>query len=395
MSVNERQDHPYTFKQWDCLVQYINAFLECGRAAGCGDFPDIEVRPLWAARSVYDILYQIRPEIMGTTPPKYWSRQFLNSVVETLQAGWPDCDADPEVYFELIDTPGIVIPLTERNRERYLEYSYVECRSRINAHWYSTCGEPGPDEWWPGDFAEWYSITQNKLVAFDDLVEDDFFFTEHEYYTRVVPERFPEPIADHTAQMIAITQHWTPEGYEAFMQRSPHAVTTTYHLIDSSCDTRRTYFYTGHNSEFYDIFAPLTPKVAVLIPESFMDAEGNILYLSEAAKTLWALRWQYLEFIIRYHSSGPGYRHYYYENTGAYRGRWYWDVWVGTTTYRHFAGFLGVQMSQWNHRGQTLRVDWAPASTVKMFDLQSQPLVSIIARGQEIAQPPCEDDWHY
>ncbi len=381
---NIPQDHPYTYRQWECLVENINAFLTCGRNSECGNYPNIDPKasPMWAARPVYDILYQIQPDIMGDTPPKVWSRKFLNSVVETLQAGWPDCEGGET--FELITgSIGETIRLDERTRSGYVQYSYVESRTNIGTN---SGPHAPPTGWLEGNYSEWYSLTENALVPFAELHEDDFFFTEQEFQLREITTRFPEPANTHNDSLSGILtsdEDPTEESYEALLTLSPHTATITYHSIQSSL-WGRTLFFDG-GDYFYDVHAPLAPQVAVRTPDTFKDPDGNVHQLAHAAKTLWALRWEYL-YMESLRSRGGSDEYWYRENTHMYRG----SVYHATSFGRVFFYMQALHMSQWNYAGQTLRTDWGPGLHVPMIG--EDPRVSIIAR---LSDPPCPDDWYY
>ena len=112
LTENIKQPTPYSSRQWDCLIDNINLYLNCGKASGCGNYPTIAKprRPtLWHAQQVHDILVQIQPAIMGERPTM-WSRNWLDRVVQTLRTGWPGCEGSSalDTVFELEIIPTIV-----------------------------------------------------------------------------------------------------------------------------------------------------------------------------------------------------------------------------------------------------------------------------------------------
>lgn len=470
MSENIRKTAPYSRKQWRCLIAWINAFLDCGRNNGCGDYPPIPDVPnpcMWVAKQVHEILAHIHPEIMGEVPA-LWDRTWLDRVVQSLKAGWPNCQAELNytALFEREIIPTIVpwvatlvsgscsnypviqwepknvtefitvspVPADVFSRRAYPNAKYVEWRQTSQ---YSAAGltnyygqVTGP--LLPGfqsnitDVSEWFSFTQQKMVVFADLCEDDFHFTHEEFMAKTPATRYPQSIQAQNAVILAALESFqaepSQEAYTAYTDMSPWAVHyDPVSLVSPYQRERGSWGLAPGAMDPPPINSGAPIEVAVRVPKTFRlpcladcpqcAGNGCEKTLAEPARYLWALRYKHLLHQDAQRQWSNPADSPWLPNTGLARGEQI--IWsTGSTLLRQH----GVFVSQWNFSGQELRTDFG--SNINLWfatDVTHRPTYSpctglLGAAGSAVPQrtqigviypsstfspPECADAWHY
>lgn len=469
MSENNRKAAPYSRKQWQCLIAWVNAFLACGRSNGCGDYspiPDVPNPCIWVANRVHDTLTQIRPEIMGETP-KMWSRNWLDRVVQVLRAGWPNCEATNfELLFEHETVPTIEpwvaslvggscdnypvlywgskpvtdfitierIPSSIFDQNAFPNSQYVEWRQTGQ---YSAAGLSGTYGTITGtllpefqsdirDKSEWYSFTQQKMVEFNELCEDDFHFTTEEFLAEITINRYPQSVQAHNAALLAAFNTFqtepTQEAGNLIYRMSPWAVQHgTVALVSPFQQERGSWGLAPGAYGASPIDSNIPIKTSVRVPITFRlncpptctscNGAGCEKTLAPHAQYLWALRWKQLQHIFAESQlTSPG-TLLWLPNTGLAAGAQFIRI-IGSTLMQQHAVFA----SQWNVAGRTLRTDlgsninlWYATSLTHhpiyspctgLFGAAGSTLpqkmqIGVVKESGTFNPPECADAWHY
>ena len=469
MTENIKKEHPYSRKQWRCLLAWVNAFLDCGRANGCGDYPVIPDVPnpcLWVAEQVHTTLAQIHPDILGGAP-KMWSRNWLNRVVQALKAGWPGCEATNfELLFEHEIIPTIEpwmgsiisgscgaspviswgtksatdfiainrVPSSVFDQNAFPSSQYVEWRQTGQysaaglSGTYGTVTGPLLPEFQsdPYDVSEWYSFTQQKMVEFDELCEDDFHFTTEEFLAQTVINRYPQSIQIQNAVLLAalntLQTEPTQEASDLVLEMSPWATQHWVVLLVSPFQTERGSWGLAPGAFGANpIDSNIPVKTTVRVPTTFRvecpptctscNGSGCEKPLAAHAQYLWALRWKQLQHIFAESQWTSPYSSPWLPNTGLAAGTQV--IWTaGSTLMQQHAVFA----SQWNIAGQMLRIDlgsntnlWYATSLTQHpiyspctglwgaagSTLPQKMQIGVVKDSGTFNPPECADDWHY
>lgn len=444
----------YTFAAWRCLIQMVNAFLQCIADNGG---PVIELlseasnTEAWKCQEMHDKLYQICPAIMGEAP-NMWSRDWVQRVLSVLEHG--SCvplnagAVDGEVIAAYTAPKGRQGYTLESiydviDRQAYRDKDYVEWHM---ASWMaSVAGIDVASVAIPysqsDDVTLWYSFTRNQMVPYSELLESDFFFTDAEYASRTVVNRYPVSVATEDEIIIAAsppTDEENPDFYDDYMAYlaadghvSTYASTTTTQQVRSSYMQQYAFIPQPVSTAGLRIADTATYNIPATFIEdpAFASAPGEVKPLANIAKVLWALRQSHRRHLQAWRQLDPDpslpinhpdqYHKSYCEVTGIAFG----NTRAGTSLPPLILtlnisdeaedwsnNITCILARQWNYQTQELRIDFAypmqvpvasgatpsgPIPPLDRYSPQGLELNVTYPGGASASVPSCDEAWRF